>query len=206
MNLVILGRHVSCAAALALSLIAASTYGQNAPDEDPEPVDATVFESPKAPQALRTDGDPNQPKTAEMRMPVGTYRSDSLGGEFQGQFMRLTIGGNQNGQSFVFWGARAISLDPDSPLRDLSMRSSNGRATPFQVGDVLTRLDDVPIANGKFQDRRGVWQLPELEEHFGPTTVRWIKTGHSFVNVGQILLDNNAVRGNGGSSPAPVAP
>jgi len=205
MKLVIFSHRFSWVVAVAVAMIATPTFAQNAPDENPEPVDATVFDAAQAPQALRT-GDPNQPKTAAMRMPIGTYRSDSLGGEFLGQFMRMTIGGNQNGQSFVFWGARAISLDQDSPLHDLSIRTGNGRVIPFQPGDVLTRLDGVPIENGKFQDRRGVWQLPELDEHFGPTTVRWIKTGHSFVNVSQIMLNNNATRGIGGGNVAPVTP
>jgi hypothetical protein len=166
-----------------------------------------LFEPAKAKPLVSNN--PNQPKTGAMVMPAGTYRFDSLGGDFQAEWMSLTIGGNQNGQSFLFWGARAVSLDPDSPLRDLRMRMNNGTAQQFQVGDVVTRLDDIRIDEGKAKDRRGAWQLPQLDEHFGPTTVRWIKTRNSHVNVGQIMLDNNATRGiggNGGGRVAPVTP
>lgn len=208
MSYFLLRRPVSLAAAVLIALTASTTFAQNAGEDLPEPVDATVYEPAQA-QGLVV-GNPNQPQAGALKIPGGTYRSDSLGGDFQAEWMRITIGGNQNGQSFLFWGARAVSLDPDSPLRDLRMRFNNGTFQQFQVGDVLTRLDDIHIDEGKFRDRRGVWQLPELDEHFGPTTVRWIKTRNSHVNVGQIMIDNNATRGgsggSGGGRVAPVTP
>ena len=203
MNFSLLRCRVSLVAAVLLALTASTAIAQSANDNEPEPVDATVFEPP---QGLVVGGNPSQQRTGAMKMPGGTYRSDSLGGDFLAQRMQITIGGNQRGQSYVFWGARAISLDPDSPLRDLRIRFNNGTVEQFAVGDVLTRLDDIRIDEAKFQDRNGIWQLPELDEHFGPTTVRWIKTRQSHVNVGEIMIDNNATRGTGSSGVAPVTP
>lgn len=188
------------------AVTASTTFAQNENDDNPEPVEATQFESAQPQALVAGGGNPNQPPKLGMKNVGGTYRSDTLGGEFLCQYMRITIGGRQNGQSFVFWGARAISLDRDSPLRDLRMQMNDGTFQKFQPGDVLTRLDDVKIDEDKFQDRNGAWQMPELDEHFGPTSVRWIKTGHSHVNVGEILLDNNATRGIGSGRVAPVTP
>lgn len=198
--------YASLLSVVMFTLIPSTTFAQNAKDDNPEPVEATEFQSAQALPLVDGVGNSNQPQSKGIKGVGGTYRSDTLGGEFLCQYMRITIGGRQNGQSFVFWGARAISLDRDSPLRDLRMQMSDGTVEKFQVGDVLTRLDDVKIDEDKFQDRKGVWQIPELDEHFGPTSVRWIKTGHSHVNVGQIMLDNNATRGIGGGRVAPVTP
>ncbi len=186
--------------ALVITLTTANVIAQDFSEDEVNPVDATVF----GPEG--ENDDPNEPKRLGMVKPGGTYRSDSLGGEFVAEWMRITIGSNQNGQSFLFWGARAVALDKDSPLRDLRMRMNNGRFEQFQVGDVVTRMDDIKIEDGMFKNRKGVWQIPELDEHFGPTTFRWIKSGHAHVNVSQITLDNDAVRGTGGSTLQPVAP
>jgi hypothetical protein len=214
LNFVSLIGRASVLSFVLFSAAASTTFAQNAIDEDtPEPVDATEFDASQfesdQPQALVDDGeDSNQPRTGALKSPApgGTFRSDTLGGDFLCQFMRITIGGRQNGQSFQFWGARAVSLDHDSPLRDLRMRMNNGTVQKFQPGDVLTRLDNVKVDEDKFQNRKGVWQMPELDEHFGPTTVRWIKSGHSHVNIGQIMLDNDATRGIGGGHVVPVTP
>jgi len=197
-----------CATALIAAFLAVSVSTASAQDfsaDEVDPVDATVY-IPAQAAALNSGTVPNQPKTGALKKPRGTFRSDALGGEFAAEWMRMTIGGNQNGQSFLFWGARAVALDQDSPLRDLRMRMNNGRTEQFQVGDVVSRIDDVRIENGMFKDRRGVFQLPELDEHFGPTTFRWIKTGHSHVNISQIMLDNNVIINGNGGGVKPVTP
>ena len=141
-------------------------------------------------------------------IPAGTYRSDSLGGEFEAQWMKMTIPNFQGGQSFVFWGARAIKLDNNSPLRGLTVQFNNGQAERFEVGDVITRLDEIKINDGMFKNNQGVFQIVELDEHFGPTTFRWIKSGHSHVNVSKVTLTNNNPPRNPPTNPgpAPVAP
>lgn len=171
-----------------------------------EAVDATTFNAPKAAAAVA--GDPNAPRTAgALIMPAGGgYRSDSLGGEFHGQQMYV----NLNGTRALFWGARALSLDPDSPLHDLRIRLRNGAVVQFGVGDVLSRLDGVYLNNNKSL-QGNVWQMPELDRHFGDTEVRWIKQGTHNVFIGQIFLDNSRpFNGGGGNNsgggPAPVTP
>lgn len=171
--------------------------------ETEEAVDATTFNAPKAAAAVA--GDPNAPRTGALIMPAGGgYRSDSLGGEFHGQQMYV----NLNGTRALFWGARALSLDPDSPLHDLRIRLRNGAVVQFGVGDVISRLDGVYLSNRKFM-QGNVWQMPELDRHFGDTEVRWIKQGTHNVFIGQIFLDNSRPingGGNGGGGPAPVTP
>lgn len=174
---------------LAVVLLGLTASIASAQEEgDDEPVDAAVYEA----------ADPDQPQKAALVTPGpgATYRSDSLRGAFVGQPMFITILGKKH----FFWGARAISLDPDSPLRTLSMRVRRGRPQKFTVGDVVSRLDGVTLDVGKFQDGNGVWQMPELEGHFGATDVRWIKQRHQSVNVGEILIDNV------GTGVSPVTP
>ncbi|MFT5527572.1 MAG: hypothetical protein ACI9HK_005554 [Pirellulaceae bacterium] len=198
-------RRLMTFSALLISLTATTAVAQDLSDAEFDPVDATVFDAHAV--GLEEKPVPGQPRKAALVKPVGTYRSDSLGGEFIAQWMQITIGGNQNGQSFLFWGARAVSLDKKSPLRDLQVRFNNGRPERFQVGDVVTRLDDIKISGGMTKNRKGVWQIAQLDEHYGPTTFRWIKTGHSHVNVSKItLLNNKPSRPNGGNRPVPVAP
>jgi len=104
---------------------------------------------------------------------VATYRSDVLKGNFLGKPMFVMLDGKQ----VSFRGARTVALDEDSPLRKLGL----------QVGDVLTRLDGVTVDTEKFV-RNETWQMPELERHYGPTEVKWIKQGKHAVQVGQIDL------------------
>lgn len=95
---------------------------------------------------------------------VGGYCSARLKGCFLAQRMRL------NG--FRFIGARITSLAPDSPLHALGL----------QVGDVITRLDGVPIKTGMIYDPISqTRRLPQMERHYGQTRVRYIRTGTKVV-------------------------
>ncbi len=71
----------------------------------------------------------------------------------------------------VLFGARIVSVPgPRSPLRQLGLR----------VGDVITRLDGIPFSSLNDYD--------ELEDHFGPTYVRYIRSGTSTVREGLVHL------------------
>lgn len=176
------------AAALAVALLAMTTTFVSADDEAEEPEDATVYNPPKA-AALRTD--PNSGAQAQPLVMQPGFRSKKLKGEFLGKPMYVQI----NGQSYPFWGARAVVLDQDSPLRKLGMVE----------GDVLSRLDGMYLNNGKFL-QNGIWQMPELEAHYGLTDVKWIKQGTHRVNIGQIVIDSGRQGNPGGRGPAPETP
>lgn len=169
--------------ALSLTMFSASVaFSQQPPRAEGEPVDATHYSAEfdvrqESVQGLGSDG---QPRTFATQRRIAivppSYRSPTLAGNFLAQWMYL----NLNGQIVTFWGARAVSLDPQSPLRALGMRS----------GDVITRMDGIPIWN-EMSRANGAWQIPELERHFGGTEVRFILQGTNRVRVGQIVLDTN---------------
>ncbi|MFZ4731637.1 MAG: hypothetical protein ACOYK7_03755 [Pirellulales bacterium] len=105
-----------------------------------------------------------------------TYRSENLQGNFIAQWLFI----RQNGKVIRFWGARIIRLDPSSPLRSIGLRP----------GDVITRLDGIPVWRGMSRIGQDPWQLIQLEEHFGLTEVRFINQGSQVIRVGQINLDS----------------
>lgn len=180
-------RYASATVAVMFMLVASAVSA--APQDDEEPEDATVYSAPKA-AALSTDPNNGGPQKAGLVRQPG-YRCDKLGGEFLGRKMQITVGGNQNGNSYVFWGARVVQLDPDSPLRKLGMVE----------GDVISRLDGNYLDKGKFM-RNGVWHMPELDQHYGLTDIRWIKQGQSRVNVQRVQLDPGGnTTNNGGTQP-----
>jgi hypothetical protein len=119
----------------------------------------------------------------------GTYYSATLRGHFRAQWMFI----RHQGRQINFWGARIIHLDPDSPVRQLGL----------SPGDVITRLDGVPVARGMFREDDGPWQIVQMERHFGRTEVRYIHRGTNWVNVGDMMLDGGFPGGDGGS---PIAP
>lgn len=106
-----------------------------------------------------------------------SYRSPNLRANFLAQWMFI----RQNGRIVKFWGARIVRLEADSPLRSLGVRT----------GDVITRLDGVPVWKGMFKEEGQPWQLIQLEEHYGQTEVRFIIQGTQQVRVGQINLDSH---------------
>lgn len=179
-------RHASKLFALFLSLSVSVACA--APEDDAEPEDATVYSPPKA--AALTTGNPNGGAQSAPLVRQPGYRCDKLGGEFLGRKMQITVGGNQNGQSYVFWGARIVQLDPNSPLRQLGIVE----------GDVISRLDGNYLDRGKFL-QNGVWQMPELDQHYGLTDIRWIKQGQTRVHVQKVQLDRGGNANNGGTQP-----
>jgi hypothetical protein len=118
---------------------------------------------------------------------VTTQYSQSLGATFFAQWMYII----QNGQQINFWGARITGVDQNSPLNDLRLRP----------GDVITRLDGIPVANNMYQGPNG-WVMPELDRHFGSTEVRYIYHSSDYVNIGTVNLNNSG----GGNTPNPVRP
>lgn len=92
---------------------------------------------------------------------------------------------------FSFWGGRITDIDANSPLHQANLR----------VGDVVTRLDGVSIAKGKYWSGQ-YWELPQIERHFGPTELRFIRTGHQNAENVQVNLGASSFP----SFPGPVVP
>lgn len=114
------------------------------------------------------------------------YHSDALDANFIAQWMYI----DQGPMHYEFWGARIVGIGPNSPLNQIDLRA----------GDVITRLDGVPISRG-MRKRHDGWSIPELERHFGGTEVRHIHQGSQFVEVDMINI--NLFQSNGSS---PVRP
>jgi hypothetical protein len=110
----------------------------------------------------------------QQRFRMGGYYSQRLGAKLNLQWM--TIPG------FTFYGARIVQLSPNSPLHALQL----------QPGDVITRLDGDKISRGKYwigtTSNSGYWALPECEQHFGRTQVRFIRSGDQQAQNGYIDL------------------
>jgi hypothetical protein len=178
-----------CCSMLVAVMLALSVSTAFAAPAEEEPEDLSANQKPKA--AALTVPDPNapqNPQNAPLRAEPG-YRSDKLGGEFVGKRMKITVGGNANGQSYIFFGVRALQLDRDSPLRRLGMVE----------GDVITRLDGNTLDIG--MSMAGTRQyLPELDQHYGMTVIRWIKQGTSRVIVEKVQLDRGKQNNNNGGN------
>lgn len=146
-------------------------------------------------------GDGEEAMSAETRVDRQVYRrrasyySDKLGANFIAEWMYI----RQNGRRVTFWGARIVGIDDDSPLHDLGV----------SFGDVITRLDGVRINTGMYRtrDRQGnvYWALPELDEHYGRTEFRYIRTGTNEVLIDTIRLGGGGGGGGGGGNQ-PIAP
>ncbi len=130
-------------------------------NEDHEPVVAIDYAAPAG-------------ATTAAMVTGGGMCAESLVASFLIQRMSIT----RMGQYVLCWGARITSIDRDSPLKNLGVRS----------GDVITRLDGIRIDNGMFRNSRGEIVAPELDRHFGGTEVRFIVSGTSKVLIGQILI------------------
>ena len=101
--------------------------------------------------------DPSQPNQL-------AYFSPRLGARFLIQQMHLPQFGS-------FWAARIVSVPEfDSPLRQLGL----------DEGDVITRLDGIPVMNTR-----------ELERHILDTGVRFIKAGSQTVVRGTMFINPN---------------
>jgi hypothetical protein len=110
-----------------------------------------------APQTKQLILDPTQPNQL-------AYFSPRLGARFLIEKMYMP-------QFGYFWGARIVS-QPEwgSPLRQIGLGE----------GDVITRLDGVPVMNTN-----------ELERHILDTGVRSIKAGHDHVHRQTIYVNPN---------------
>jgi len=110
----------------------------------------------------------------QQRLQMGGYYSQRLGAKLNLQWMSIP--------GFTFWGARIVQLSPNSPLHQLQL----------QRGDVITRLDGDKLSRGKFwigtTNSSGYWALPECEQHFGHTEVRFIRSGEQQAQNGYIDL------------------
>jgi len=162
------------------------------PKPEGEPVDATQNAPDSATEEYTINGPDGRPRTlrrSRIIAPAG-YRSHTLRGSFKMQWMYIV----QRGRMVTFWGARIVSLETDSPVWQLGVRP----------GDVLTRLDGVPLWRGMRRGRDGEWDIPEMERHYGATEVRYIRQGQHIVRVGQMILDGG--HWDDGSGHEPLAP
>lgn len=164
------GASMVTAASLCMLFGSPALFAADKADKE-EPEDATVYSGPRVAEVAVGD-DPDAPKAVGIFV-LPSYRSDVLRGEFVGKVMFVML----EEKKVSFWGARVVALDEDSPLRKLGL----------DVGDVVTRLDGVAVDTEKFEQDK-IWQMPELEKHYGPTEVKWIKQGKRLVQVGQIDL------------------
>jgi len=183
-------RSRQCCSMLVAVMFALSVSTSFAAPED-EPEDLSANQKPQAAAlTVPNPNDPNAAQAAPLKYEPG-YVSKKLGGEFIGKKMRVTVGGNANGTTYTFFGVRVMRLDRDSPLRRIGMVE----------GDVITRLDGNTLDIG--MSMAGARQyLPELDQHYGLTDIRWIKQGTSRVIVEKVQLDRgNQNNNNGGNAP-----
>ncbi|MGC4007271.1 MAG: hypothetical protein QM811_30740 [Pirellulales bacterium] len=120
-----------------------------------------------------------QPGPQVQKLIVGGYWSPTLKAQFRVEQFFLP----QHGQ---FVGVRLTSEPAwNSPLRTLGL----------QAGDVITRLDGVRVDN-----------TAQLENHYGWTNVRFIKTGSQTVRIGDVYIPSNVVVSPGPNWPNGNAP
>jgi hypothetical protein len=167
-----------------IAMVFALASSQALAQEEPPPPDVAAVDSTEYIPQVKISSDPGNVVVTQT-LSEDTYRSESLRGNFLAQWMFI----NQGGKRVNFWGARIIKLDSDSPLKTLGVRP----------GDVITRLDGLPIWRGMYKEQGMPWQVVELENHFGQTEVRYIARGTHQVRVGQINIDSTA----GDISPLP---
>lgn len=188
-----------CAVVVAALLLwsSATAFAQNSADDTDEnaEINANAVEvgefddpadpnsKPKAAAAITNPGGGLPPVPTRPRVP--SYHSRNMGGHFVLERLRFTT---TDGRKIFFWGARIVSLEPQSPLNALDLRER----------DVVTRFDDVSVFQDSFSTPNGITQLPDLENHHGVTDVRYIYTGRRNVCEGQIDLDR---RHSGGIMP-----
>lgn len=162
------------------------TFGQeeNGPAPDREAISAETWEQPRAEQRVQS----TQPKLGASRDDGGrgervtyaftdAYYSRTLRAHFLAQWMYIT----ERGQRINFWGARIVHVDHDSPIRQLGLNS----------GDVISRLDGIPIWRDMYREEGRPWQIVEMENHYGRTEVRYILRGSNRVRIGDMMLDGS---------------
>lgn len=182
------GRAVLAAVVVSLSL-ASGVRGQDdgVPPPEAEPASIEEFE---AAQAQVEAGGPGGARRRWVVPGGGVYYSPTLRGHFRAQWLFI----RQNGRQITFWGARIVHLDADSPVRQIGL----------SPGDVITRLDGIPVARGMYREGGGPWQIVQMEQHFGRTEVRYILRGTNHVAIGDMMLDG--VFPGDGENPFPIPP
>lgn len=98
----------------------------------------------------------------------------------------------------VFYGARIVGMEWDSPLRHLHL----------QLGDVVTRLDGIPVSMNMYRvgGPEGYWALPQIEKHYGHTEVRYIRSGTTRVVNGWVDLGPFYPQPYPPGGPEPIPP
>jgi len=131
---------------------------------------------------------------APLHRAVDSYYSPNLRANLFAEWMYII---DRYGRQHTFWGVRIVGMDPDSPLKGLP---------GVRLGDVVTRLDGIPIARGMY--RRGgnrYFEVPQAEGHYARTEVRWIRSGTHEVLIDRIFIDRGQPNGTGGPND-PVTP
>jgi hypothetical protein len=169
------------------SMTGGTTWAQEqAPPPDEPAVGVNEFSEPQATYAAPA---PGQYQTRSI-LPRDGYYSPNLRAQFKAQWMYIV----QQGRKIEFWGARILSMDHNSPLREL-------RVNP---GDVITRLDGIPIWHNMYRESGRPWQLVQLEQHYGRTEARYILRGSHQVRVGDMMLDGTF--DEGAENVVPISP
>ena len=129
-----------------------------------------------------------QPQTVQI---TKAYYSPKLKAQLKAQFMEANF---PNVGTISFWGARIVGMDLNSPLKSLPN---------VQLGDVITRIDGISIGTDLSKpDGQAYFNIPQVEQHFGWSEFRWMKTGTTKVLVNTINLDAKPM--GGGSSDGGV--
>jgi len=162
-----MGRFVICTIVLSLCVQSHS----NVSGEEFEDTTATV-EDAKDVSKLEQIEEPEKSRgqqSTTAQVPIDGYYSPNLRASFLVDDFSVRV----NGRWMVFTGARLTGTNPGSPLNGTSIR----------LGDVVSRLDGIPIGRGKYQSQQGSWQAPQLERHYGRTVIRFVRSGtHEILN------------------------
>ena len=123
------------------------------PQQVVQPYQVTVPSGPATRQVIIGPGS-GQPQLA--------FFSSRLGARFEVQSIQI-------GAFSPVWAARIVSEpQPGSPLQQLGLR----------IGDVITRLDGIPVTH-----------TAELDRHVYDTQVRFIRAGSQYVEEGTMFVD-----------------
>ena len=171
---------------LTLLICQRSVAQDSGPAPDAPAIAASQFSEAPLSYETTASGSGRRPR---LTLTSEAYYSPNLKAHFKAQWVYIT----QRGRQVEFWGARIISLDHHSPLRDL-------RVNP---GDVVTRLDGIPIWTNMYKEQGRPWQLVQLEQHYGRTEVRYILRGTDQVRVGDMMLDGTIDEGFEDAVPVP---
>jgi hypothetical protein len=169
---------LTCSAIFSLNGVAIG-QDETGPRPDGEAIAAESWDQPREVEAT-SRVESGVAATYRTRYPMA-YFSPTLKGHFLAQWMYVT----DRGRRINFWGARIVRIEHDSPVRQLGLNP----------GDVITRLDGIPIWRDMFREAGKPWQIIEFENHFGRTEVRYILRGANRVRIGDMMLDGTVTDG-----------